>query len=140
MRSCLILILMIVGLIPTAVLAQNSDVSLPALPACDGDYAIVRVSEITSHGDMQGFLKAVEAHKAWYRSHGFKNNEIRVWKIIVQDPKTKAWKYSDNEVMLVHIRPPRAVQRDAAWDAFIKQYGDNSKIKSEYITCMLKDH
>ena len=52
----------------SSVLAQNP-------PPCDGDIDIVRTSAIEP-GAMQGFMGAVAAHKAWYRSHGFNDNVI----------------------------------------------------------------
>jgi hypothetical protein len=132
---------MIACLAPTSALSQNADViSLPAVPACDGDLAIVRVSEITPGGNMQQFLRVVDAHKAWYRSHGFANNEIYTAKILVQDDTTKTWKYSDTEIMVFHVRPPWTLKRDAAWDAYVQQYSDISNVKSLYITCLPKNH
>jgi hypothetical protein len=128
-RTALVLAALAVLQIPSA-LAQN------APPACDGDLAVVRVSEIKP-GAMQGFMAAVAAHKAWYRSHGFKDNVIVVSKVILTDEKTGAMKYSDSEVVTYHIRPPKAT-KDAAWDAYVKMYRDTSDIKSEYFTCMPK--
>ena len=134
MRTVLLLAALAALQIPSA-FAQN------ALPACDGDIAIVRVSEIKP-GAMQGFMAAVAAHKAWYRSHGFKDNVIVVSKVILRDDKTGAMKYSDAEVVTYHVRPPGTAQsdpkKDAAWDAYVKQYRDTSDIKTEYLTCMPK--
>ena len=118
--------------------SAESDVGSLVLPQCEGNYQIVRVSGIKPTGSMDGFLKAVEAHKAWYRSHGFKNNEIRTQRIMVQDPATHKWKYSDQEIMVVHVRPPQDVKRDPAWEAFVKQYANNSDIKSERFVCVPK--
>jgi hypothetical protein len=110
-----------------------------APPACNGDYAIVRVSTIKP-GAMEGFMKAVEAHKAWYRSRGFNDNVIVASRVILTDPQTHAMKYSDAEVVTYHVRPPGVKQanRDAAWDAYVKMYRDTSDIKTEYYTCMPK--
>ncbi len=111
------------------------------MPACAGDIAVVRVSTIKP-GGLDGFLAAVAAHKAWYRTHGFADNAIVAARVIVRDEKTKTMKYSDAEVVTHHVRPPgpdqTAAKRDAAWDAYVKQYRDTSDIKSEYMTCMPK--
>ena len=119
---------------PTA-WAQN------ATPACDGDLAIVRISSIKP-GRLQAYMAAVAAHKAWYRNHGFKDNVIVASRVMVRDDKTGQMKYTDTEVVTYHIRPPGSAQtqskRDAAWDAYVKQYRDTSDIKNEYITCMPK--
>jgi hypothetical protein len=42
--------------------------------------------------------------------------------------------------MSFHLRPPAASRtpnkNDAAWEAFVKQYRDNSDLKSEYWACI----
>jgi hypothetical protein len=110
------------------------------MPACDGDIAVVRVSQIKPGGSMQGFMAAVAAHKAWYRTHGFTDNEIVASRVIVADPMTGALKYSDKEVLTYHLRPPGLGdppgRGDAAWNAYVKLYQQNSDMKSEYVTCM----
>jgi hypothetical protein len=110
------------------------------LPACDGDITVVRVSQIKPGGSMAGFMAAVAAHKAWYRSHGFTDNEIAASRVIVRDPKTGALTYSDTEVLTYHLRPPGMGdppgRGDAAWNGYVKMYQQNSDIKSEYVTCM----
>jgi hypothetical protein len=133
MRSVLFLAALAVLQVPAA-LGQNAPL------ACDGDMAIVRISAIKP-GAMQGFMAAVAAHKAWYRSHGFKDNVIVASRVIVSEAHT-GMKYSDSEVVTYHVRPPDADQvdakKDAAWDAYVKLYQDTSVIKSEYLTCMPK--
>jgi hypothetical protein len=115
-------------------LAQN------AMPACKGDIAIVRVSEIKPGGTMTGFMEAVAAHQAWYRNNGVADNEIVASRVIVKDEKTGEMKYSDKEVLTYHINPPDSKKtpnrNDAGWKAYVKMYRDNSDMKSEYITCM----
>jgi hypothetical protein len=133
MRTALFLAALAALHVPSAV-GQNT------LPPCGGDLAIVRVSTIKP-GAMEGFMAAVAAHKAWYRSHGFKDNVIVASRVILRDDKTGAMKYSDAEVVTYHVRPPAAAQtvpHDAAWDAYVKQYRDTSDIKNEYMTCMPK--
>lgn len=110
-------------------------------PACFGDMATVRISHIKPGGTVQGFLKAVEAHKAWYRANGITDNDIVAARVLVRDEKTGLpARYSDVEIMSFHLRPPAASRtlnkNDAAWEAFVKQYRDNSDLKSEYWTCI----
>jgi hypothetical protein len=133
MRTYLVLISVIAALISTPALAQR--------PACDGDFAVVRVSEIKPSSSMEQYLKALDAHKAWYRSHGFMNNEIHTAKMLVLDKSTNSWKYSDSEIMSFHIRPPlpQDLKLDAAWDAFVRQYDESSEIKAEYSICLPKN-
>ena len=134
MRGALLLAALSALQVPSA-FAQN------APPACDGDIAVVRVSAIKP-GAMPGFMAAVAAHRAWYRSHGFDDNVIVASRVILTDNKTGAMKYSDTEVVTYHVRPPdnkeTAAKRDKAWDAYVKQYRDTSDIKTSYTTCMPK--
>ena len=81
-------------------------------------------------------MTAVAAHKAWYRDHGFKDNVIVASRVILTDQKTGEMKYSDTEVVTYHVRPPHeeaTAKRDAAWDAYVKQYRDTSDLKSTYV-------
>ena len=113
-----------------------------AAPACFGDIVAVRLSQIKPGGTIQGFLKAVEGHKAWYRANGLTDNDIVAARVLAKDEKTglPTNKYSENEVMSFHLRPPAAARtpnkNDAAWQAFIKQYRDNSDLKLEYSACV----
>jgi hypothetical protein len=108
----------------------------PAPPACDGDIAVVRISEIKPAGSVQGFMAAVAAHKAWYRAHGITNNDVFAVRVVdEQDPTT----YSNKVVLTYHINPPTApVSRDEAYENYVKLYRDNSEIKTTYVTCMPK--
>jgi len=110
------------------------------LPACDGDYVVVRMSTIHSGGSMKGFLDAVAAHQEWYRSHGFKDNRIVVARVIEWDLAIGGTRYSDKSVMTLHYNPPGMGdppgKGDAAWNAYIKLYRENSDMKSETVTCM----
>ena len=119
----------------------SSALAQTPMPACAGDIDLVRVSTIKA-GALDGFLAAVAAHKAWYRAHGFADNAIVAARVIVRDEKTGTMKYSEAEVVTHHVRPPGPDQttpkKDAAWDAYVKQYRDTSDIKSEYLTCMPK--
>ena len=111
-------------------------------PACFGDLATVRVSQIRAGGSIQGVMKAVEAHKAWYRANGVTDNDIVSARVLVKDEKTglPGTKYSDTEVLVIHLRPPAAARtpnkNDAAWQAFLKLYKDNSDLKHEYFACL----
>jgi hypothetical protein len=110
-------------------------------PACDGNIATVRVSGITPNGSVDGFLKAVDAHKKWYYSHGQTDHQIFAARILVRDEATKAQHYSDSEVMTYHIHPASAQpepKHDSDYDAFVKMYRDNSEIKQQYNACIPK--
>jgi nicotinic acid phosphoribosyltransferase len=129
MRTLFFLATLAVIQIPSA-LAQNA-------PACDGNVTIVRIDSIKP-GKMSDFLAAVQAHQAWYKSHGY-DDQIFAAKIMVRDEKSKEVKYSDSEVITYHIQSTHeAPKHDAAWDAYVKQYDDSSKVKATYITCSPK--
>jgi len=121
--------------------AQTTPVAQNPRPACDGNFTTVRVSAITANGSIEGFMKAVAAHKEWYRSHGLSNDEIFATRIVVRDETTHAQSYSGKEVMTYHIHPVVSQPEpphDAAYDAFVKLYRDNSDIKQQYNVCMPK--
>lgn len=119
----------------TAVSAQDP-------PACDGDITVVRVSKLKPGATLDGYLKAVEAHRAFYREHGFKDNEIVTARVIVRDQASGAMSYSEDQFLSLHIRPPFGQnvpgRGDAGYDAFVKQYRDTSDIVSETYACIPK--
>ena len=109
-----------------------------APPPCDGDLAIIRISQLKPTGTLEGFMKAQDAHLAWYRKRGHKDNEIYSARIIIRDDASKSFRYSDSEVMTFHVRPPGPTTTDAEWDAYVKMYRDQSDIKSDYMVCLPK--
>jgi hypothetical protein len=125
-----------------ALALQATSLFAQAPPKCDGTYAVVRISEIKAGGSISGFMEAAAAHKAWYRANGITDNDIVMSRVILRDPKTGAQTYSEKEILSYHLNPPsgeRTPHRgDAAWNAYVKMYRDNSNIKSEYLTCMPK--
>ena len=106
----------------------------PPMPACDGNYNIVRVSEIKP-GMMDKFLQAVAAQKAWYKSKGSPDT-ITLERII--DSKTGT--YSTTQAITNHISPAGSKQpaHDAGYDSFVALFTDSSTIKSSYVTCIEK--
>ena len=129
-RTFAVLAILALSQIPSAV-AQNKT------PACDGNVTVVRIDSIKP-GRMADFLAAVQARQAWYKSHGYMD-QIFASKIMVTDEKTKEVKYSDSEMMSIHIEPAHdAPKHDAAWDAYVKQYNESSVVKTTYVTCAPK--
>jgi hypothetical protein len=115
-------------------------------PTCDGDLAIVRISQLRPASSLGAFMKAQEAHIAWYRKNGFLNNQIYTTRILVADPATKAMKYSDTEVMSFHVRPPASAagmsvssKDQAGWDAYVALYRTAAELKAEYTVCLPKN-
>jgi hypothetical protein len=120
--------------VPAAAFAQAA----PAMPACDGRLVNIRVSTITPGGSMDKFMAAVEAQKAWYKSHGL-SDMIFASKILERDATTRASSYSATEAMSYHFYPAgdaKMPPHDAAWDAFVKMFADTSTIKVSYMTCV----
>ncbi|RXH57428.1 hypothetical protein [Granulicella sibirica] len=123
-------------LLPT-IPVQSQTTAPPASISCDGTPAAVRVSEIKP-GMMADFLKAVDAHRAWYRAHGFTANQIYASRVYDQGPNAP---FSETEVLTFHVNPPtasRPVEQDDAYKAFVKMYRDTSSLKNEYRICMPK--
>jgi len=138
-KTVLLFLALILATSPAPARAQS------ATPKCDGDFAIVRISQIKPTSNLQTFMKAQEAHLAWYRANGYKTNEIYSARVMVSDDKGKTMRYSDSEVMTFHVRPPAAngdtaisSKGKAGWDAYVKMYRDSSDIKTEYFICMPK--
>ena len=110
-----------------------------AAPPCDGDVAVLRLTELTPTGTMEGYLKAVAAHLGWFHSHGFANDEMVVAKVMVEDPSTHQLIYSKNRVLAIHMRPPfmgGSTGHDAGWDAFHDLYRKNSNIVQSFNICI----
>jgi hypothetical protein len=98
----------------------------------------VRISDITPNGTAEGFMAAVAAHRAWLASHGLGKDEVITVPVVARDEKTKARSYSDKQFWSIHIHgsiDPEP-KHDAAYDAFVKMYRDNSDIKSAYDICL----
>lgn len=102
---------------------------------CKGTINIVRVSEIKP-GMMQKFLEAVAAQQAWYKAAGT-TDQIGVMRVMLRDDATKAWSMSETQAITTHTSNTRVTAaHDAAWDAFVKMFGDSSTIKTQYLTCV----
>jgi len=111
-------------------------------PPCDGDIANVRLIQITPKGTMANYLKALDAHRAWYRAHGFTKNQIFAAKVMVLDKASNSYKCAKDQMLSFHIAPPfmpGSTGHDAAWDAFHNLYRENSDIKTTFNVCMPKN-
>jgi hypothetical protein len=106
----------------------------PPMPACDGSYNVVRISDIKP-GMMDKFLGAVAAQKAWYKSKGSADT-ISVERII----DMKSGTYSSTQALTNRIQSVDSKQptHDAGYDAFVALFSESSTIKSAYWTCMAK--
>jgi hypothetical protein len=105
----------------------------------DGRRATVRISEITSTGTAKGFMDAVAAHREWVLSHGFTKDEIITVPVIDRDEKTHTRSYSESSsgAFISTAQTTLTPKHDAAYDAFVNMYRDNSDIKSSYAICLL---
>jgi hypothetical protein len=137
----------VLGIIVLSGLIQASAANMPpgpAYPACAGDIVTVRHIEVKPPATIEMYLKTMDVHRAWYRAHGFKDNEIFAAKIVVADPATGARTYSTTELLAYHIRPPYGPNttnvHDPEWIAFHKTYDEISVIKEQHQVCMPKNH
>jgi hypothetical protein len=116
----------------------------PASPACAGDIVTVRRIEMKAPATLEQYLQTMDVHRAWYRRHGFMNNEIFAARIVLTDPSTGNATYSSTELIAYHVRPPygpnTTTVHDADWIAFHKTYDAISRIKEQYQICMPSEH
>lgn len=124
--------------LPAAVSAQPAPAAAPAgADVCpNGDVARVRVSKIKPEGTMAGFMEAVAAHAAWYRSHGYRIDQS-VAPVITYPGGVPT--VSKDEVMTIATGDdvPRD-KRDADWTAYVAKYRANSDLLIEKAVCMPK--
>ncbi len=111
------------------------------LPACDGTYAIVRLIEISEGSNVDQYMQALAAHKAWYMKHGYKD-QIFAAQILERDPKTDEARFSHHMVITYHFIEPgsKPPVHDAEWDAYVKEYIRTSTIKESYVACIPPEH
>ena len=111
------------------------------LPACDGTYAIVRLIEISQGSNVDQYMQALAAHKAWYMKHGYKD-QIFAAQIVERDPKTDEAHFSNHLVITYHFIEPgsKPPAHDAEWDAYVKEYVRTSTIKESYVACIPTEH
>ena len=110
-----------------------------AAPPCDGDIAVLRLIEIKPKGTMAGYLTAVAKNLAWFRAHGYKQDDLAVAKVMVEDRATHQLTYAQDRVFSIHMRPPFMGGRgghDSAWDEFHDLYQTHSNILTEYNLCI----
>lgn len=117
--------------------AAQTESARPEVPACDGIYNILRISEITPTGSIEKFMEAVAAHQAWYASHGYPDIVFAA-RVVERDPGTNTITLSNKTVLTYHYSkgpvPPAA--HDAAWDAYVKLYNETSTIKETHMNCV----
>ncbi len=113
----------------------------PPLPACDGTYAIVRLIEVANGSNVDQYMQALAAHRAWYVKHGYKD-QIFAAQILERDPKTDEAHFSNHLVITYHFIEPgsKPPVHDAEWDAYVKEYIRTSIIKETYVACIPSKH
>jgi hypothetical protein len=121
-----------------ALAQQQDDVAAGGLDqakaACAGGaIGILRISKIKPEGTMEGFLAAAAANQAWYREHGYKDNE----QIVLRELATRGQGLRNDEVITLHVNPPASTSgQDAAYRAFVEQYRKNSEIETQSYVCL----
>jgi hypothetical protein len=105
---------------------------------CKGRIEIFRLSTITPKGTMAGFLKAAADHEAWFKAHGYAGDTFGVARTIEYDKTSKTFKFSEKDVVTVHINPSQVPtdKQDEGYKAFVKEYRDNSDITTERFLCV----
>ncbi len=104
---------------------------------CGADAMVaMRVSKLSASGTPAGFLDAVKDHKAWYASHGFKDDVFVTAPVLVAEKG--GMKPSASEYVTFHVYGDKQPTHDAAWDAYVAKYKANSTIESETRLCLPK--
>ncbi|UAJ10334.1 hypothetical protein [Polymorphobacter megasporae] len=105
---------------------------------CGADTLVaMRTSVLTATGTPAGFLDAVKDHKAWYASHGFKNDSFVTSPAIVGI--RGAMQPSSRKYVTFHVYGGQQdPKHDAAWDAYVTKYKANATIDSEERFCLPK--
>ena len=116
---------------------SSSGMQRAPLPACDGVYSIIRVVELKPSATVDQYMAALKAHQAWYKAHKY-DDVIFATRVI----DLASGKYSDTSLLTRHYFTPKSPYptKDAAWDAFVKQYTDVSDLKESFYTCVPAAH
>lgn len=123
--------------LPLASFLAPASASAQATSVCSGNLNIVRVSEIKP-GMMAKFLEAVSAQQAWYKAAGGAD-EIKLLRVL--DRSGDSMTVSETQALTVHVEPAKRekmIPHDAGYAAFVAMFKESSTIKSEYITCAVK--
>lgn len=124
-------------LLAAALLAFTASGSRTAAGPCGADQQVtMHVSKLSASGTPAGFLDAVKDHKAWYASHGFKNDSFVTAPVLV--PEKGGMKPSASEYVTFHVYGDNQPKHDAAWDAYVAKYKANATIASDTRFCLPK--
>lgn len=108
-----------------------------AAGTCGSDQMVtMRVSKLTAAGTPAGFLDAVKDHKAWYASHGMRDDAFVTAPTLV--PAKGGLKPSASSYLTFHVYGAKEPVHDAAWDAYVVKYKANATIDSETRFCLPK--
>ena len=108
-----------------------------AAGTCGADQMVtMRVSKLSASGTSVGFLDAVKDHKAWYASHGMKEDAFVTAPVLV--PAKGGLKPSASEYVTFHVYGAKEPVHDGAWNAYVAKYKANSTIDSETRFCLPK--
>jgi hypothetical protein len=124
-------------LLLTAVMLMLTATAGHAAGACGGDQTVtMRVSKLSASGTPAGFLDAVKDHKAWYASHGMKDDAFVTAPTLVA--AKGGMKPSASSYVTFHTYGAKEPVHDAAWDAYVAKYKANATIDSETHFCLPK--
>jgi hypothetical protein len=100
-----------------------------------GMHATTIRHDLVKPGKWAEFEQAVAAHNAWYAAHGDRETKTELLRAVAR--KSGGSGFSTSEAATItHYSAKPAPAHDAAWNAFIAQYRDSSKIKDELRVCM----
>jgi len=133
-------------LLSLALLVTGSGAAAAAPSLCGTDQLVaMRVSRLVPGGSIAGFEEAVRDHKAWYVSHGLKDDRFVTAATILPNrrpdrgPDRAAAATPAATFVTFHVYGGGGEPRhDAAWMAYVAKYKANATIASEARFCLPK--
>lgn len=102
-----------------------------------GELVSLRVNTLKSAEKAAAYDKAAKDHIGWYRSKGYKDNQLMVGPVLVRNPDG-SWSNSPTERVSAHVNPPGVPRdkQDDAWSAYVSEYRDSSDVSVEKFACL----
>lgn len=100
--------------------------------------AVMRLSKLVPGGSMDGVRQAIADHTKWYAGHGFARDKFMLAPVLLYDPATTKTSTAPDQFYTIHRYASNVGQdkHDAAWDAYVAEYGKNSTIVTTTLICM----
>ena len=120
-----------------AMAGQASAADTPDTLCKGGELVSLRVNVLKGADKAAAYDKAAKDHIGWYRSKGYKENQLMVGPVLVRNADG-SWSNSPTERVSAHVNAPGVPRdkHDAAWDAYVSEYRDSSDVTTEKFACL----